>query len=243
MTIELLFRSLKGYAGANTRRQVQEPIVLDQQTFTQVLAFLLRGETLAVADTPPQHVSYYEGVVESFDRSKMKHKVLYDDGDEDVLNLNVLMKNIAMTNELGVVAYEVVAWTQRGVPTVTNEDVGSSKGEVPPEKVSSPLALPKKGVSAQALPVNDLSTQTLPINGSSTLALHIKDPSAQALPRMSTQASRKMVRSTQAPTKKINSFLVHIFFKLDANRRSLQRSINEFVGLYVETENSTTQGK
>ncbi|GJW18774.1 ribonuclease H-like domain-containing protein [Tanacetum coccineum] len=36
--------------------------------------------------------------------------------------------NIAVTNELGVVAYGVVAWTQRGVPTVTNEDVGSSKG-------------------------------------------------------------------------------------------------------------------
>ncbi|GKB30356.1 hypothetical protein Tco_0869757 [Tanacetum coccineum] len=38
------------------------------------------------------------------------------------------MTNIAVTNELGVVAYGVVAWTQRGVPTVTNEDVGSSKG-------------------------------------------------------------------------------------------------------------------
>ncbi|GKD10307.1 hypothetical protein Tco_1189992, partial [Tanacetum coccineum] len=42
--------------------------------------------------------------------------------------------NIAVTNELGVVAYGVVAWTQRGVPTVTNiavtnEDVGSSKSE------------------------------------------------------------------------------------------------------------------
>ncbi|GJZ45881.1 hypothetical protein Tco_0593477, partial [Tanacetum coccineum] len=41
--------------------------------------------------------------------------------------------NIAVTNELGVVAYGVVDWTQRGVPTVTNiavtnEDVGSSKG-------------------------------------------------------------------------------------------------------------------
>ena len=28
--------------------------------------------------------------------------------------------NIAVTNELGVVAYGVVAWTQGGVPTVTN---------------------------------------------------------------------------------------------------------------------------
>ncbi|GKA44431.1 phospholipase-like protein, partial [Tanacetum coccineum] len=36
----------------------------------------------------PADKSYYEGVVESFDRSKKKHKVLYDDGDEDVLNLN-----------------------------------------------------------------------------------------------------------------------------------------------------------
>ncbi|GKD39223.1 trichome birefringence-like protein 19, partial [Tanacetum coccineum] len=35
--------------------------------------------------------------------------------------------NIAVTNELGVVASGVVAWTQRGVPTVTNEDVGSSR--------------------------------------------------------------------------------------------------------------------
>ncbi|GJY92762.1 hypothetical protein Tco_0508544 [Tanacetum coccineum] len=38
--------------------------------------------------------------------------------------------NIAVTNELGVVAYGVVAWTQRGVPAVTNEDVGSLKGGV-----------------------------------------------------------------------------------------------------------------
>ncbi|GKC85937.1 RNA-directed DNA polymerase, partial [Tanacetum coccineum] len=41
----------------------------------------------------------------------------------------------AVISDLGVVAYGVVAWTQRGVPTVTNiavtnEDVGSSKGEV-----------------------------------------------------------------------------------------------------------------
>ena len=45
------------------------------------------------------------------------------------------MTNTAVTNELGVVAYGVVAWTQGGVPTVTNiavtnEDVGSSKGGV-----------------------------------------------------------------------------------------------------------------
>nr|GEU67666.1 hypothetical protein [Tanacetum cinerariifolium] len=32
----------------------------------------------------PVDKSYYEGVMESFDRSKMKHKVLYDHGDEDV---------------------------------------------------------------------------------------------------------------------------------------------------------------
>ncbi|GKD23459.1 phospholipase-like protein, partial [Tanacetum coccineum] len=36
----------------------------------------------------PADESYYEGVMESFDRSKMKHKVLYDYGDEDVVNLN-----------------------------------------------------------------------------------------------------------------------------------------------------------
>nr|GEX58480.1 hypothetical protein [Tanacetum cinerariifolium] len=45
-----------------------------------------------------------------------------------------IVTTIAVTNELGVVAYKVVAWTQRGVPTVTNiavtnEDVGSSKDE------------------------------------------------------------------------------------------------------------------
>ncbi|GKA56422.1 retrovirus-related pol polyprotein from transposon TNT 1-94 [Tanacetum coccineum] len=43
--------------------------------------------------------------------------------------------NIAVTNELRVVAYGVVAWTQRGLSTVTNiavtnEDVGSSKSGV-----------------------------------------------------------------------------------------------------------------
>ncbi|GKB90419.1 hypothetical protein Tco_0962691 [Tanacetum coccineum] len=38
--------------------------------------------------------------------------------------------NIAVTNELGVVAYGVVAWTQRGVPTVTNIAVTNELGVV-----------------------------------------------------------------------------------------------------------------
>ncbi|GKA94886.1 hypothetical protein Tco_0816924 [Tanacetum coccineum] len=32
---------------------------------------------------------YYEGVVDSFDCSKKKHKIVYDDGDEDVLDLRL----------------------------------------------------------------------------------------------------------------------------------------------------------
>ncbi|KAL1315287.1 hypothetical protein HN51_042061 [Arachis hypogaea] len=35
----------------------------------------------------PDDDMYYEGVVDSFDRSKKKHKVLYDDGDMEILNL------------------------------------------------------------------------------------------------------------------------------------------------------------
>nr|GEY75546.1 phospholipase-like protein [Tanacetum cinerariifolium] len=183
----------------------------------------------------PADKSYYEGVVESFDRSKMKHKVLYDNGDEDVLNLNdrqwMLLEDVPAIEPvpdyelelpikfLSPQAQAIKGLSTKAVPkkdssTETLPKKGSStqappekvsSTEVPPEKVSSPLALPKKGASAQALTIKDLSTQTLPINGSSTPALHIKDPSAQAQPRMSTQASRKMVRSTQAPTKKVSS--------------------------------------
>ncbi|XP_008445261.2 sister chromatid cohesion protein PDS5 homolog C [Cucumis melo] len=35
----------------------------------------------------PKDRMFYEGVVESFDRGKKKHKVLYTDGDEEILNL------------------------------------------------------------------------------------------------------------------------------------------------------------
>ncbi|GJS78060.1 phospholipase-like protein [Tanacetum coccineum] len=37
----------------------------------------------------PADRDYYEGVVDSFDCSKKKHKILYDDGDEDVLDLRL----------------------------------------------------------------------------------------------------------------------------------------------------------
>ncbi|KAI5670934.1 hypothetical protein M9H77_11298 [Catharanthus roseus] len=35
----------------------------------------------------PMDQKYYEGLVDSFDLSTMKHKILYDDGDEEILNL------------------------------------------------------------------------------------------------------------------------------------------------------------
>ncbi|XAR69997.1 hypothetical protein NMG60_11001803 [Bertholletia excelsa] len=35
----------------------------------------------------PQDKMYYEGVIDSYDSAKKKHKVLYNDGDEEVLNL------------------------------------------------------------------------------------------------------------------------------------------------------------
>ncbi|PWA34712.1 phospholipase-like protein [Artemisia annua] len=37
----------------------------------------------------PADKDYYEGVVDSFDHSKKKHKILYDDGDEDFLDLRL----------------------------------------------------------------------------------------------------------------------------------------------------------
>ncbi|GJW86007.1 phospholipase-like protein [Tanacetum coccineum] len=172
----------------------------------------------------PAYKSYYEEVVESFDQSKMEHKVMYDDGDEDVLNLNqrqwTLLEDVPdelalpikflTPQALAIKDSSTKALPKKVSSTQTPPKKGSStqaphekvsSTQVPPEKVLSPLAPPKKGVCAQALPIKDLPTQTLPI----------KDPSAQGPPRMSTQgpprmstqAWRKMVWSTQAPTKKV----------------------------------------
>nr|GFA13176.1 hypothetical protein [Tanacetum cinerariifolium] len=62
---------------------------------------------------------------------EMKSHTYYEHGSYQLVSR--AMPTFRGSNELGVVAYGVVAWTQRGVPTVTNiavtnEDVGSSKG-------------------------------------------------------------------------------------------------------------------
>ncbi|XP_028782650.1 microtubule-associated protein futsch [Neltuma alba] len=49
-----------------------------------------RGEALVGSRVKvywPHDRAYYKGVIDSFDPSKKKHKVMYDDGDEEILNL------------------------------------------------------------------------------------------------------------------------------------------------------------
>nr|GEW61930.1 hypothetical protein [Tanacetum cinerariifolium] len=127
-----------------------------------------------------------KGVVESFNQSKMKHKVMYDDGDEDVLNLNqrqwTLLEDVPdelalpikflTPQPLAIKDSSTKALPKKVSSTHTLPKKGSStqaphekvsSTQVPPEKVSSPLAPPKKGVCAQALPIKDFPTQTLPI--------------------------------------------------------------------------------
>ncbi|PWA45250.1 HECT-like protein [Artemisia annua] len=63
-------------------------IVVDEGHVAQ---FAEHGENLVGSRIKvcwPADESYYEGVVKSFHRSKIKPKVLYDDVDEDVLDLN-----------------------------------------------------------------------------------------------------------------------------------------------------------
>ncbi|GKG06371.1 phospholipase-like protein, partial [Tanacetum coccineum] len=51
----------------------------------------------------PADKKYYEGVVESFDCSKKKHKVLYDDGEQERLKLKLerweLVENVSPTSD------------------------------------------------------------------------------------------------------------------------------------------------
>ncbi|GKA09858.1 uncharacterized mitochondrial protein-like protein [Tanacetum coccineum] len=56
----------------------------------------------------PADRDYYEGVVDSFDCSKKKHKILYDDGDEDVLEPRLrkwmIYQDVSDTPEFGFAA-------------------------------------------------------------------------------------------------------------------------------------------
>ncbi|GJX44744.1 hypothetical protein Tco_0261420 [Tanacetum coccineum] len=66
--------------------------------------------------------------------------------------------NIAVTNELGVMAYGVGAWTQKGVPTVTNiamtnEDVGSSKRRADRNEENPPA--PKRRLSSTVVKMEE----------------------------------------------------------------------------------------
>ncbi|GJY12685.1 phospholipase-like protein [Tanacetum coccineum] len=180
----------------------------------------------------PKDNTYYEGTVKSFDTCKKKHKVWYDDGDKESIDLNkqnpewfhlltVAYKlqlegkyqsncpNVmAQSAEHGgnLVGSRIKVWWPADESYYEGEGVLYDDGDEDVLNLNERQWMLLEDVSAvEPVPDYDLSTQTLTINGSSTPALHIKDPSAHAPPRMSTQASRKMVRSTQAPTKKVSS--------------------------------------
>ncbi|PWA49143.1 phospholipase-like protein [Artemisia annua] len=137
----------------------------------------------------PANEGYSVGVMQSFDSSKMKHKVLYDDGDEDVLDLNqrrwMLLEDVAAI-----------------------EPIPDSQGQVLPTKGLSTQALPIKGSSTQAPPEKVSCILALPKKGSSTHALHEKIWCILGLPKKvySTQAPEKGLYA-QAPPKKVSSAL------------------------------------
>ncbi|PWA68316.1 phospholipase-like protein [Artemisia annua] len=181
----------------------------------------------------PADKSYYEGVMESFDRRKMKHKVLYDDGDEDVLDLNqrewVLLEDVSAIEPvpdselalpikfLSPQALAIKGSSTKALPKkVSSTQIPPKKGsstQAPPEKVSSTQAPPKKVSSNEkvssplALPRKDSSAQALPVKDLATQTLPIKDPSTPAPLKIvsSTQAQPKKVSSTQALHKKVST--------------------------------------
>ncbi|MED6216964.1 hypothetical protein PIB30_013179 [Stylosanthes scabra] len=70
----------------------------------------------------PEDEMYYEGVVDSFDRSKKKHKVSYDDGDTEILNLK--RERWEILDDADPVAEEV---SDHGGPDASDDN------DIPPE--------------------------------------------------------------------------------------------------------------
>nr|GEW50212.1 putative ribonuclease H-like domain-containing protein [Tanacetum cinerariifolium] len=147
------------YAGANLDRKSTTG---ESSTSRAMAQSPEHGENLVRSKIKvwwPANKSYYKGVVESFDRSKMKHKVLYDDGDEDVISLKdrqwMLLENVS--------AIEHAPDSEQALPI----------------KISSPQAPTIKDLSTNALPKKVSSSQTPPKEDSSTQAPPEKVPSTQ----------------------------------------------------------------
>ncbi|MED6115307.1 hypothetical protein PIB30_089216 [Stylosanthes scabra] len=72
----------------------------------------------------PEDEMYYEGVIDSYDRSKKKHKVSYDDGDKEILNLKKERWEILDDADPDPVAEEV---SDHGGPDASDDN------DMPPE--------------------------------------------------------------------------------------------------------------
>lgn len=68
----------------------------------------------------PLDQEYYEGSVDSFDLITMTHKVIYDDGDEEVLNL--------MGEDWGLVKASALLDDQEKVQVPASSDLNFSDG-------------------------------------------------------------------------------------------------------------------
>ncbi|XP_044967069.1 ABC transporter F family member 4-like [Hordeum vulgare subsp. vulgare] len=74
-----------GYSGVSKRKLVQEAEEVPQSKKSKVLDGSLVGSRIKV--WWPDDKKFYEGAVKSFDASSKKHKVVYDDGDVERLQL------------------------------------------------------------------------------------------------------------------------------------------------------------
>ncbi|KAK3132210.1 hypothetical protein QOZ80_6AG0517550 [Eleusine coracana subsp. coracana] len=82
----------------------------------------------------PLDKKFYEGVVESYDPSKKKHTVLYDDGDVEVLNLDKEKWNLIESNDSSVKKQNK---DHPGKNQVRSQERTSTSKQTPPSKQKS----------------------------------------------------------------------------------------------------------
>jgi sister-chromatid-cohesion protein PDS5 len=98
---------------------------------------------------------FYEGVVESFDSSKRRHTVLYDDGDVEVLNLAKEKWEIVASDDPPVKARKK-DHSGRNQGRAQDKSITSSKQTPPPEQEKSKKrpSPPKRKGKPKGLPKN-----------------------------------------------------------------------------------------
>uniref|UniRef100_A0A0E0E0Q0 Tudor domain-containing protein n=1 Tax=Oryza meridionalis TaxID=40149 RepID=A0A0E0E0Q0_9ORYZ len=103
----------------------------------------------------PLDKKFYEGVVESFDSSKRRHTVLYDDGDVEVLNLAKEKWEIVASDDPPVKARKK-DHSGRNQGRAQDKSITSSKQTPPPEQEKSKKrpSPPKRKGKPKGLPKN-----------------------------------------------------------------------------------------